>query len=397
MLTTQVALVPLEPQDDAAANTELLWVAAALQTQVTRDFGPIWGVRAVVTPFLKLEDVPPHYLPIILSDEPLARGNHGFHLGADGRPFALVFRGTDWSVTASHELMEMTLDPSGSLTTSAPSVADDDKKRGGDPPDYTPQGIVDYIVEPCDPVEEAERYEIDGVPVSDFVTPAYYEPCAAPGVAVPGVRYSFCGSVTEPLTISDGGYLSWRTLDPPNSVWQARATGSGLAVERLKDDDDTSPSPPGTPSDDFVSRFSRDQVAVRTSKRGRQDPAGTAPVSLTNPYAASWKTCGERFTHDVKAINEYLSEPPPPTLRDVINALKEIRDTMGSKTTGPAFVQLLNGYNIRTGNTLTLHRNNPPDVNEIIEVLEKQERISNILDSNAADPDFACWTCYLMP
>ena len=223
MLTTQVALVPLEPQDDDAANTELLWVAAALQTQVTRDFGPIWDVRAVVTPFLSLDDVPPQYLPIVLSDKSLPRGHHGFHLGADGRPFALVFRGKRWSVTASHELMEMILDPSGTLTVSAPSLADECAANGVKPPGYTKQGMVEYLVEPCDPVEEVDPYTIDGVEVSDFVTPAYYDSFGASGV-----RYSFLGSVTQPLEVCDGGYLSWCTHDPPNSVWQARATGSVL-------------------------------------------------------------------------------------------------------------------------------------------------------------------------
>jgi hypothetical protein len=58
MLTTQVALVPLEPQDDAF-NSQLTVVASSLQTQVTRDFGPVWGVSAVVSAFLNLEDVPP--------------------------------------------------------------------------------------------------------------------------------------------------------------------------------------------------------------------------------------------------------------------------------------------------------------------------------------------------
>lgn len=393
MLTTQVALVPLEPQDDAAANTELLWVAAALQTQVTRDFGPIWDVRAVVTPFLSLDDVPPQYLPIVLSDTSLPRGHHGFHLGADGRPFALVFRGKRWSVTASHELMEMILDPSGTLTVSAPSLADQCAASGVKPPGYTKQGMVEYLVEPCDPVEEVEPYTIDGVEVSDFVTPAYYDSFGASGV-----RYSFLGNVTQPLEVCDGGYLSWCTHGPPNSVWQAHAqAGSPLKVDRLKDDDAKRKNPAGTPRDDFLSRFSRDQVAVRTSRRGRLDPKRTPAVKLDNPNRASWKKYGTRFKADVKTVIKYLDAPPPPTLRDVINALKEIRDKAAGKPTGPAFDQALKNYNIRASNALTLHGNNTADVKDIIKVLENQERISNILDSNAADPDVARWLCYLMP
>ena len=54
MLPMQVALVPYE--DAPVDHSRLLRVAAALQTQVERDLGPIWDVCAVVAPFLKLED-----------------------------------------------------------------------------------------------------------------------------------------------------------------------------------------------------------------------------------------------------------------------------------------------------------------------------------------------------
>ena len=333
------------------------------------------------------------YLPIVLSDKSLPRGHHGFHLSADGRPFALVFRGKRWSVTASHELMEMILDPSGTLTVSAPSLADECAANGVKPPGYTKQGMVEYLVEPCDPVEEVDPYTIDGVEVSDFVTPAYYDSFRASGV-----RYSFLGSVTQPLEVCDGGYLSWCTQDPPNSIWQAHAqAGSPLKVDRLKDDDAKRKNPAGTPPDDFLSRFSRDQVAVRTSKRGRQDPEAHSASQARQPERASWKKYGTRFKADVKTVIKYLDAPPPPTLRDVINALKEIRDNAAGKPTGPAFHQALKKYNIRASNALTLHGNKPANVKDIIKLLESRERISNILDSNAADPDAASWLCYLMP
>ncbi|MGZ4298643.1 MAG: hypothetical protein ACXVE4_14650, partial [Solirubrobacteraceae bacterium] len=243
MLTTQVALVPLEKLDDERTEDyrELLWVASALQTQITRDFGPVWGVSAVVTPFLALEHVPPQYSPVIIARKELPRGEHGFHLAADGRPFALVHRGADWSVTASHELMEMVLDPAGVLTASAPSLRDRyyevmretpwagahdatdegtiaDTVGGAAAKKYKGQGMVDYLVEPCDPVEDADIYTIDGVKVSDFVTPHYYD-----SFGPTGRRYSFLGTLKEPFQICDGGYVSWRTHDPRNSVWLAHA------------------------------------------------------------------------------------------------------------------------------------------------------------------------------
>lgn len=389
MLTTQVALVPLQRQNDPDSNTELLRVAAALQTQVVRDFGPIWDVSAVVTPFLSLEDVPPQYCPIVLTNDPLPRGDHGFHLSADGRPFALVFRGERWSVTASHELMEMVLDPSGTLTVSGDSLADNNPRCVADPPGYHEQGIVDYLLEPCDPVEEADGYEIDGVPVSDFVTPAYYE-----SFAVPGGRYSFRGAVTHPFQICEGGYLSWRVHDPANSVWQAHMPqGSSLDIGPLKDDDATRSSRSGTPQDDFVPRFSRDQVAVRTTKRGRTYSKETPAAALPNPYASSWKDYGERFAEDIGDVIRYLAASPPPTLRDVINLLEEL-SASGTGAAPPR--SLLNKYNIPHG-VRTLHGGKVAHVDEILELLREQERISHILDSNAADPDLSSWLCRLMP
>ena len=186
MFTTQVALVPHLGLEETSRlfHRQLVLVASALQTQLSRDFGPTWGVSAVVTPFLCLEDLPPQYLPVIVTPEALPGDHHGFHLAADGRPFALVHQDDGWSLSASHELMEMVLDPGGLLTVSGPSLRDAYHRATGQDPvheaaggtgggEYAEQGTVDYLVEPCDPVEGAS-YTIDGVTVSDFVTQHYY-------------------------------------------------------------------------------------------------------------------------------------------------------------------------------------------------------------------------------
>jgi hypothetical protein len=427
MLTTQVALVPLEklhepPGDD---YRELLRVAAALQTQIARDFGPIWGVSSVVTPFLCLEDVPPQYLPVILHPEPLPRGEHGFHLAADGRPFALVHLDADWSVTASHELMEMVLDPAGVLTVSAPSLRDvyyeimgEDPWPGasGDAADRTfkPQGAVDYLVEPCDPVEDARTYTIDGVTVSDFVTPCYYD-----SFGPTGRRYSFLDTIKAPFEICDGGYLSWRTHDPQNSVWQAHAAAPDrppaeppkpvcgtmsdhLQIGRLKDQDSKPPRQPGTPEDDFVSRFSRDQVSVRM-RRGRRNGGATAtseaqvPAGSAAGSPASGGEYGARFREDVETIVGFLAGPPPPTLRDIIHLLEEIKSAAkdANSKPAPATAEQLRRYGIP--DTDMIRAGTREDLDSVITLLKKQEKISNILDSNASDPDLARWLCYLMP
>jgi hypothetical protein len=61
MLTIHVALVA---DTDAVSAREITRVAAALDKQVMRDFGPLWGVLATVDADFSLEDVPVGYWPI---------------------------------------------------------------------------------------------------------------------------------------------------------------------------------------------------------------------------------------------------------------------------------------------------------------------------------------------
>ena len=86
-------------------------VAAALSKQASRDFGPIWKVAATVDAFTSLEDVPADYWPVIVQRD--VEDAAGFHDDENGQPFAVVEYGPGWSVTASHEVVEMLADPFG--------------------------------------------------------------------------------------------------------------------------------------------------------------------------------------------------------------------------------------------------------------------------------------------
>jgi hypothetical protein len=157
-------------------------------------------VRATVTPFLSLEHVPVGYMVVVLAaDVPLR--THGVHYAAGSRPFALVryVSLTDpgnWSVTASHELLEMLCDPWGNRVMPGRAIG-----AGGGPD----ADQVEYLLEVCDPCQQY-TYLIDGVLVSDFVTPDYYSP-----YATEGLRYSFTGKIAQPRTVGTGGYITWRT------------------------------------------------------------------------------------------------------------------------------------------------------------------------------------------
>ena len=190
MLTVHVALVS---DTDAVSAREVTRVAAALDKQVTRDFGPRWGVLATVDPVFSIDDIPVGYWPLILRDRIKAPGADGFHKDRFGQPFALMALTDSWSLTASHECLEMLADPFGDRMIPGPS-----KKRG--------EGRVSYLVEVCDPSESDEfAYTVNDVLVSDFILPSYYDP-----VAVEGVRYSFTGAIKRPRQVLEGGYISWR-------------------------------------------------------------------------------------------------------------------------------------------------------------------------------------------
>jgi hypothetical protein len=174
---------------------DLLKVSAALQKQASRDLAPIWDISSTVDAFAKLEDVPDGYWPMIIKDN-IGIAAAGVHEDPDGQPFALISAADDineWSLTASHEMCEMLVDPSG------------DKQVSGDSP-MPGQGRVSFLVEVCDPSEAADfAYSVNGVLVSDFYTPNYFDPLKAPGV-----RYSYTGAITEPRQVLRGGYLSWK-------------------------------------------------------------------------------------------------------------------------------------------------------------------------------------------
>jgi hypothetical protein len=175
-------------------------VAAAVQRQLVRDLAPVWGVEATIDAFVDLDDVPPGYWPILVRDDFPGLDIIGFHLDKDGQPFALVELSPTWSLTVSHEAIEMVTDPWGSRLM-----------PGGSP--MPGQGLVEILVEVCDPVGGVRwAYTVNGHLVSDFYTPSYFDP-----VRSPGVRYSYTGALERPRHILPGGYLAWR--EPASGDW----------------------------------------------------------------------------------------------------------------------------------------------------------------------------------
>jgi hypothetical protein len=206
MSLIQVGLLDRTGQLDA----ELLQtVAAALNVQVTRDLPQFWNIQATVIP-LHEKRVPSGVWPVFLVKS-LPPGEGGFHLDKHNQPFAEVIAtpaSDGWTVAASHEVIEMLVDPTGNRLQSSISIEVVGQKiQDGD-------GQFEYLVEACDPCEADDySYGIQGVAVSDFLTPHFYDP-----VVTSGTRYSFTGALIAPRQILPGGYISW--INPETDEWQ---------------------------------------------------------------------------------------------------------------------------------------------------------------------------------
>lgn len=182
--------------DEDAAKT-----VAALQTQVSRDFAPAWGVDAKLRLLPKDGKPAPGEWWLTLLDDADTAGALGYHDHTkEGLPLGKAFVKTSlkshehWSVTASHELLEMLADPCINIVAMA-----------------AVDGVQQlYSYEVCDACEGDEHaYKIDGVLVSNFVFPAWFEPILDKGSA----QFDFMKHIDEPLKLLKGGYISICKLD----------------------------------------------------------------------------------------------------------------------------------------------------------------------------------------
>ncbi len=170
-----------------ALGTDFGVLIAAMQEYVDKYVGPIWGTQAKL---IKTTDYQMGAWAIVFLDDADQPGALAYHdLTPEGLPQAKVFVKTTLdnhdlvSVSASHELVEMLVDPAINLMTTGPDLK------------------TIYAYETADPVE-AVSFEIDGIPMSDFVYPSYFETFHQPG----SVRFDQMGKVTKPFQILSDGY-----------------------------------------------------------------------------------------------------------------------------------------------------------------------------------------------
>lgn len=203
MSLSQLVLVSQTPR---LQRSELDRVAHALQRQLTEDLPQAWGLTASIQAVDNVRDTPVGAAPIIIREQngDFTADLFGFHKVLqndptrtdDDQPFALVrYQPGVWSFDASHEVLEMAIDPEGNSMQRGLSLEGDRE--------------VDYLVEVCDPCGRSSSayYFIDGVMVCDFVTRAYFDPAPAPGR-----YYTAQDRLKRPRTLQAGGYVAYSEM-----------------------------------------------------------------------------------------------------------------------------------------------------------------------------------------
>ncbi len=265
--------------------SELSSVAAAIQKQLVRDLAQHWDVQGTISAFPRLEDVPPGYWPVIVKDD-IEVDAAGTHCDPNGQPLALVTSGPGWSVTASHEAIEMLVDPFGNRTVAGPSPTD--------------QGRVEFLVEVADPIGDS-TYSINGIRVSDYCTPRYYDPLPSSGV-----QYCFTGSIAGPRQLLQDGYLTWH--DPvANQWWQQSRFGDGEPA--LVNLGPILPTACGmrTTVDPLAARRRRYQAAAAGPR-----PAGVAAHPMIAPQvAASSRAKAEMWRDHIRKLQKNRKRQAP--------------------------------------------------------------------------------------
>jgi hypothetical protein len=186
-------------QSEKIKMSELTKASAALQKQATKDLSPVWGVKATVDVFENIKDIPLGYWPVIIMDKIDDPDLAGYHDDKNHQPYALVEYSRSWTLTCSHEICEMLVDPYGNKMKSG--LSPNGKER------------VHYLVEVCDPCEDSRyAYFINGFLVSDFYTPEYFD-----GDGSDTTKYSFTGAIKKPRQVLRNGYLTW--YSPGDKKW----------------------------------------------------------------------------------------------------------------------------------------------------------------------------------
>lgn len=168
----------------------------ALQTQVSKHFAPAWGINAELK-FCSSETTPPQdsWWLVILDNTDQAAELGYYDLTSQGLPLGKVFAAIDkqegyqWTVTASHVLLETLADPGINLAACVQRSANE---------------MVFYAYDICDPCQSEDySYTIGNIRVSNFVLPTWFEPFQHTSQ----VKFDHENKIRKPFGLLPDGYI----------------------------------------------------------------------------------------------------------------------------------------------------------------------------------------------
>lgn len=191
-------------------DLEVQDVARVVNRQISDDFERYWSLGARLRLEGRAGRSPAPQAPaelrgdaiIYLCDQIDVSGVLGYHdQNNAGIPFGFVLMelsaqlGEPWSVTLSHEALELIGDANVNQFAAGPHPDPEENGR-----------LVFHWYEMCDAVQ-ADTYDIDGIQVSNFVLPLYFTPAEERGG-----RNDFVGTGLQSFGINPGGYVGF--FDP---------------------------------------------------------------------------------------------------------------------------------------------------------------------------------------
>ena len=196
---------------------------AALDKYVNAIFAPVWRTPAKIVDGGTKTIISPGCWGLVFLDDTDRQNNLGYHdLTPDGQPLGKVFvrdvlnYGKKVSVTASHELSEMLVDPGIHMGA-----------RGPDENSW-------YAYETADAVESSD-FPVDGIAMSNFVYPAWFEPFRAPDFDPVRLPENLQQAVRNSSGRLHAGLSGWE-MDPKGGLrcggdWFVRPSGRKMDPE----------------------------------------------------------------------------------------------------------------------------------------------------------------------
>jgi hypothetical protein len=211
----QITVVNYSTYPDEKVQTTV----RAINRQIREDFRPYWGMEAILrlgrrtgraldpqNPVEMRGDAVLYMLDEVT--DPGVDDILGYHAeNGLGVPFGFVYTaisdrlGEPWSVTLSHEALELLGDANVNKLAAGP-----DPRDPGHPDRY-----VLHWFEMCDAVQ-SESYRIDGVAVSNFVTPLYFTIGEQDAGRNDFLSRVHRGRTLPSFGVNPGGYIGF--LDP---------------------------------------------------------------------------------------------------------------------------------------------------------------------------------------